>query len=55
MSGNSRARWFNPYTAVYTLEHASIANTGTHDFTFPGDNGNGFSDWVLVMDPELPS
>jgi hypothetical protein len=27
-----------------------IANTGTHAFTPPGDNGSGYGDWALVLD-----
>lgn len=51
MSSPARGRWFNPATAVYTTIGAgTIANTGTTVFTPPGDNGTGFSDWVLVLD-----
>ncbi len=50
MSGAAQANWFNPTTAAYTLISPSIANTGTHTFTPPGDNGSGYSDWVLVLD-----
>lgn len=48
MSGTALARWWNPTTAAFTTV-GSFANTGTHTFTWPGDNGSGFSDWVLVM------
>ena len=53
MSGNTRGRWWNPTTAAYTdITGGSfnIANTGTHVFTPPGDNGTGFTDWLLVLD-----
>jgi hypothetical protein len=50
MSGNTRARWFNPATAAYTLISASLPNTGTQVFTPSGNNGSGFPDWVLVLD-----
>jgi hypothetical protein len=50
MSGATvRARWFNPTTAAYSSA-GSFPNTGTHAFTPPGNNGSGFSDWVLVLD-----
>ena len=48
MSGLTRARWYNPASAVYTLI-GTFANTGTSSFTPPGDNGTGFNDWVLVL------
>jgi hypothetical protein len=50
MSGPAQARWFNPATAAYSLISSSIANTGTHTFTPPADNGSGYDDWVLVLD-----
>jgi hypothetical protein len=50
MSSPYRARWFNPATAGYTAIGTGIANTGSKTFTPPGDNGSGFTDWVLVLD-----
>jgi hypothetical protein len=55
MSSPARARWFNPTTAEVTLISSSIANTGTQAFTTPGNNGTGFNDWVLVLDPATAS
>lgn len=43
------ARWFNPTTGQYT-SIGSFANSGTHQFTKPGDNGTGDEDWVLRLD-----
>jgi Protein of unknown function (DUF4038)/Putative collagen-binding domain of a collagenase len=54
MRGASRARWFNPTTATYTLHSPSLPNTGTHAFTTPGNNGSGTNDWVLVLDALVP-
>ena len=51
MSRPVRARWFNPTSAEYTLI-GTIANTGTSNFMPPGNNGTGFTDWVLVLDTE---
>jgi len=48
LSGTVHARWFNPSSGVYT-DIGSFPNTGTHTFTKPGNNGTGFSDWVLVL------
>jgi hypothetical protein len=50
MSGPARARWFNPASGTYTAIGTGLANTGAQVFTPPGDNGTGFSDWVLVLD-----
>lgn len=55
MSTPARARWFNPTTAAYTLIASSISNTGTRVFTPPGNNGTGFTDWVLVLDGAAPN
>jgi len=57
LSGPARARWFNPTTAVYTVVGDGLPNTGEVIFTPPGDNGSGFSDWVLVVDvqPSIPT
>jgi hypothetical protein len=51
MSRPVRARWFNPTNAEYTLI-GTIANTGTSSFMPPGNNGTGFTDWVLLLDAE---
>jgi hypothetical protein len=46
MSGTSKARWFNPTTGAVT-PIGSFSNAGTQSFNPPGDNGSGFTDWVL--------
>jgi hypothetical protein len=51
MSGSMRARWFNPTSARYT-SIGTFANTGTFNFTPPGDNGTGFTDWVLLLEKQ---
>jgi hypothetical protein len=51
MSGTARARWFNPTTAAYTTI-GTFANTGASTFTPPGNNGTGYSDWVLILDKQ---
>lgn len=50
MSGPARARWFNPATAEYTQIGTLLDNTTTHTFMPPGNNGTGFSDWVLLFE-----
>jgi hypothetical protein len=49
ISGPLRARWLNPVTAVSTTI-GTFANSGTQIFTPPGDNGSGYSDWVLLLE-----
>lgn len=51
MSGQAQARWFNPATAAYTVIGA-FANTGTQAFVPPGNNGTGFTDWVLLLESQ---
>jgi len=50
LSGAAQARWFNPTSGSYTaISGSPFPNTGTHQFTPPGDNGTGNSDWALVL------
>ena len=51
MSGQTRARWFNPASAEYT-SIGTFNNIEPHRFTPPGDNGTGFSDWILVLEKQ---
>jgi hypothetical protein len=48
MRGTATAKWFDPTSSRYTSS-GSIANTGTHAFTSPGNHGDGTDDWVLVL------
>jgi hypothetical protein len=50
MSGSTRARWFNPASGAYTEIATGLAPSGSRAFSVPGDNGAGYSDWVLVLD-----
>ncbi len=44
------ARWFDPSNGNYTpVSGSPFANTGTKQFTPPGNNSDGDSDWVLVL------
>src|SRR5262249_17907165 len=50
-SGPVVARWFDPTNGTYTTVSGSMfANSGSVDFSTPGTNSNGDSDWVLVLD-----
>lgn len=43
-------RWFDPSNGSYTPASGSpYSNTGTHAFTTPGNNADGDSDWLLVL------
>lgn len=51
LSGTATARWFDPTNASFTAI-GSFANTGTQNFTPPGNNHDGDGDWVLVVEVE---
>lgn len=57
MAGNSRARWWDPTTGVYsdiTGGAFSIANTvSAQSFTSPGSHSAGGNDWMLVLDTQI--
>jgi hypothetical protein len=56
MGGTSKAYWFNPVTAATIQIGFGIPNTGTRVFTPPGNNGSGYTDWVLVVQsPTFPT
>ncbi|HEX4862073.1 MAG TPA: DUF4038 domain-containing protein [Rhizomicrobium sp.] len=48
-SGQVNASWFDPSNAA-TTAIGSFANTGTQDFTPPGNNNAGDGDWVLLVE-----
>ena len=52
MSGQTRARWFNLTNAEYRLIATTFDNTGPASFTSPGNNGTGFTDWVLLLEKQ---
>jgi len=56
MSGPARARWFNPTSGAYMEIASPLPNTGTHQFTTPGNNGGGANDWALLLEvlPKRP-
>jgi len=50
-SGRVTARWFDPASGQFTaIAGSPFGNTGPQDFTPPGKNAGGDSDWVLVLD-----
>jgi hypothetical protein len=52
MSGPTRARWFNPTTAAFIDAGIDLLPLGTMPFAPPGDNGTGFTDWVLLLEKQ---
>jgi hypothetical protein len=51
LTGAVSARWYDPSTGTYTsIAGIPFANTGTQQFTPPGNNSAGDGDWVLVLE-----
>jgi chitodextrinase len=45
------ARWFDPSANTFTaIAGSPFSNTGTQNFTPPGNNSAGNTDWVLVLE-----
>jgi hypothetical protein len=49
LAGQTNAFWFDPSNQAEAFI-GSFANTGTQDFTPPGNNHDGDGDWVLIME-----
>jgi hypothetical protein len=50
-TGPVTARWFDPSANAFTaISGSPFPNSGTHDFTTPGNNSAGDGDWVLLME-----
>jgi hypothetical protein len=53
LKARATARWFDPTNGTYTtIPGGPFANSGTRQFTPPGKNGEGDSDWVLLLRAE---
>jgi hypothetical protein len=51
LSGSVTARWFDPSNGTYrSVTGSPFSNTGTRNFTTPGNNNDGDSDWVLALE-----
>jgi fibronectin type 3 domain-containing protein len=49
-SGPVTAQWYDPSNGAYTaISGSPFQNSGTHQFTTPGNNHDGNPDWVLVL------
>jgi hypothetical protein len=57
LGGPARARWFDPATGNYLTitDSPTLPNSGTPEFTTPGQRDDGTDDWVLVLDTAGPS
>jgi len=53
LAGPVMARWFDPTNGKYAAI-AALANSGSRDFTTPGNNAIGHGDWVLVLETGRP-
>jgi hypothetical protein len=50
MAGPVTAQWFDPTNGAYTTPSGSpFTNSGSRQFTPPGNNHDGDGDWVLVL------
>jgi collagenase-like protein with putative collagen-binding domain/uncharacterized protein DUF4038 len=51
LSTSSTAQWYDPSRGTYaTITGSPFSNTGLKNFTPPGTNADGDSDWVLVLE-----
>ena len=51
LKGPAKASWFDPTSGAYTeMPGHPFANNGSMQFTPPGKNHGGESDWVLLLD-----
>jgi fibronectin type 3 domain-containing protein len=49
-SGTVTAQWYDPSNGTYSaVSGAPFTNSGSQDFTTPGNNHDGNPDWVLVL------
>jgi hypothetical protein len=56
MSAAATARWYDPTRGSYTtLSGSPFSNSGSRQFTPPGTNGGGDSDWVLILQTSAPA
>ena len=51
LSGTVTARWYDPANGTYTnISGSPFPNSGSWQFTPPGNNSDGNGDWVLVLE-----
>ncbi len=55
LSAPASVRWFDPSSGTYSgVTGSPFANSGTRDFTPPGNNRDGDGGWVLVLETNPP-
>ena len=59
LSGPAVAQWYDPGSGTYVpISGSPFTNSGTHNFSPPGNNADGDGGWVLVLEtspPPLPN
>jgi hypothetical protein len=51
LAGPATARWYDPTSGAYSaIAGSPFANSGSQQFTPPGNNSGGDGDWVLVLE-----
>jgi Protein of unknown function (DUF4038)/Putative collagen-binding domain of a collagenase len=55
LSGPAITRWFDPGSGRFTnIVGSPFANSGTRNFTPPGNNADGDGGWVLILETNSP-
>ena len=55
-SGAVIARWYDPSNGTFTaISGSPFPNSGSGDFTMPGNNADGDPDWVLLLEATGPT
>jgi hypothetical protein len=55
LAAPATARWYDPSRGTYTeVKGSPFPNREKHNFTPPGNNGDGDGDWVLVLETKPP-
>jgi hypothetical protein len=55
LSAAATTRWFDPSLGTYvSIPGSPFPNTGTRNFTPPGNNADGDGGWVLVLETQPP-
>lgn len=49
LAGSANARFFDPTNETFTAGESGLAASGTHQFTFPGNNSAGDPDYLLEL------
>ena len=56
LAGATTARWFDPSNGSFrAISGSPFSNSGSMNFTTPGNNADGNPDWVLVLEASASS